>query len=220
MNSNMECGASAPLSSGPPRRPNTTEPRLARQCCTEAQHSIQEADIARWHHAPIHVLLEQGVYMVTAGTYKKENFFQSPERRTLLLERLKTCSNERQWELQAWAVMTNHYHFIALSPADPSTLRRVLNKLHMTTAKAVNELDNMPGRKVWHEFWETRLTFERSYLARLHYVNQNPTHHKLTQIASNYHWCSAAHFERHISSSFQRTINAMPIDKLEIQDDF
>jgi len=168
----------------------------------------------------MHVLLERGIYMVTAGTYGKVHFFQTPERRDLLLERLQLCTAERGWELQAWSVMANHYHFIALSPDDPATLRRVLNKLHMTTAKAANELDGTPGRKVWHEFWDSHLTFERSYLARLNYVNQNPVRHGLVPVASQYRWCSAAHFERHVSSSFQRTVSAMPIDKLELRDDF
>ena len=209
----LECGASAPLFLGQPRLPVEREPRLDNESGAEESHS-------RWHHAPMHVLLEQGVYMVTSGTYRKAHFFRSPERRDLLLERIQLCVFERGWELQAWAVMANHYHFIALSPDDPATLRRVLNKLHMTTAKAVNELDGMPGRKVWHEYWDTHLTIERSYLARLNYVNQNPVHHGLVQVASQYRWCSAAHFERNVSSSFQGTVASMPIDKVEVYDDF
>jgi putative transposase len=210
---NMECGASAPLFLGQPRLPVIREPRLAKQSGAEAPHS-------KWHHAPMHVLLERGVYMVTAGTYGKTHYFQTPERRDLLLDRLQLCTAERGWEIQAWAVLANHYHFIALSPDDPASLRRVLNKLHTTTAKAVNELDVTPGRKVWHEFWDTHLTFERSYLARLHYVNHNPVHHRLVPVASQYRWCSADHFERVASPSFQRTVASMPIDKVEVQDDF
>jgi len=158
--------------------------------------------------------------MVTAGTYGKIHFFSTAERRDLLLERLRVCTYEYGWELQAWAVLANHYHFIALSPGDPATLRRALNKLHMTTAKTINEQDDTSGRKVWHEFWDTHLTFERSYLARLHYVNQNPVHHRLVREASQYRWCSAAYFAEHVSASLQRTLAAMPIDQVEIPDDF
>jgi len=28
------------------------------------------------------------------------------------------------------------------------------------------------GRTVWFQFWDTKLTYERSYLARLNYVHQ------------------------------------------------
>ena len=227
----MECGASAPLcpaslgsrSSGLPGSQESGRRGGLTKSGAEAPHSTpDDAEVprGRWHHAPLHVLLERGIYMVTAGTYGKTLFFQTPERRDLLLERLQRCTAERGWELQAWAVLANHYHFIALSPADPATLRRVLNKLHTTTAKAVNELDGTPGRKVWHEFWDTQLTFERSYLARLNYVNQNPVHHQLVPVAAQYHWCSAAYFEREVSPSLQRTVADMPIDQVEVRDDF
>jgi putative transposase len=220
---NMECGGSSPLFSGQPRLPVSREPRLAKQSGAEAPHSrpdSADAPRCKWHYAPLHLLLERGVYMVTAEDLRQTHIFQTPERLDLLQERLQLCTAEYGWELQAWAVLANHYHFVALSPDEPASLRRVLNKLHMTTAKAVNKLDGTPGRKVWHEYWDTHLTFERSYLARLRYVNQNPVHHRLVSVASHYRWCSAAHFERRVSPSFQHTVAAMPTDKLEVQDDF
>jgi len=173
-----------------------------------------------WHHAPLHVLVERGLYMITAGTYQKDVLFRSADRLQLLHDRLHACAQEFGWELHAWAVLANHYHFVAQSPADPGNLRRFLGKLHMTTAEAVNQLDATPGRKVWFEYWDTRLTYERSYLARLHYVNHNPVHHRLVTVATAYPWCSAGHFESHADPSFQRTVAAMPIDRLEVQDDF
>lgn len=43
----------------------------------------------------------------------------------------------------------------------------MLGKLHMKTARWINRMDQAPGRKVWHNYRETELTFEKSYLARL-----------------------------------------------------
>lgn len=179
-----------------------------------------EAPHSTWHHAPVHRLLERGVYMVTAGTYEKRFYFNTPARLTLLQDRLHSCATELGWTLQAWAVMANHYHFIAGSPDEPSSLRRFLNKLHMTTAKAVNQLDQTSGRKIWFEYWDTHLTFERSYLARLRYVHENPVHHRIVSDAQQYRWCSAAHFAETAPHSFGRTVAAMPIDNLEVKDDF
>jgi putative transposase len=227
---NMECGDSAPLSDGQPRLPAALRPpgeppsRLV-QSGAEAPHSKApppEASATHrpWHHAPLHVLVERDLYMVTAGTFRKEPFFRSADRLELLHGRLHACAQEFGWQLHAWAVLSNHYHFVAQSPEDPSTLRRFLNKLHMTTSKAVNQLDATPGRKVWFEYWDTRLTYERSYLARLHYVNHNPVHHRIVTEATAYPWCSAAQFETHADLSFQRTVAAMPIDQLQVRDDF
>jgi putative transposase len=36
-----------------------------------------------------------------------------------------------------------------------------------------------------YEFWDTHLTFEKSWLARLHYVHHNPVHHGLAAVASD-----------------------------------
>ena len=143
-----------------------------------------------WHHAPLHLLLERGVYMVTSGTYLKAHHFHDPERLGLVHDTLREVAAEYGWGLQAWAVMVNHYHFVATSPEDPKTLRRMIGKLHTVTAKAINRLDGTPGRKVWHEYWDTRLTYERSYLSRLHYVHHNPVHHGLVSVAAAYRWCS------------------------------
>ena len=173
-----------------------------------------------WPHAPVHWLFEPGTYMVTAGTYLKKPVLNSPERLDLVLESLFARAEEFGWVLRAWAVMSNHYHFVATSPADPSTLRKMLGKLHMTTAKELNEWEKTPGRKVWHQFWDSHITFERSFLARLNYVHGNPVHHGVADNAENYKWCSAAWFARTAPTAFVKTVQGFKTDQLEVPDDF
>ena len=140
--------------------------------------------------------------------------FHTPKRLDFLLESLLMCLEEFGWRAQAWAVLNNHYHFIAVSPADPSTLRRMLGKLHMTTAKQVNAWDGRPGRKVWYQYWDSRITFQRSYLARLNYVHYNPARHAVIGNAENYRWCSASWFAACASSAFVRTVQNFRSDQL------
>jgi putative transposase len=57
--------------------------------------------------------------------------------------------------------LSNHYHFVAHSPADAddaSSLSDMLSLLHVKTAEWVNKLDAAPGRQVWFNFRETKLT--------------------------------------------------------------
>ncbi len=70
----------------------------------------------------MHCFDEQGVYMVTAGTYRKHRLFNSPEKLSMLRDMLFKYAEQFEWRLQAWAILNNHYHFIAVSPADASTL--------------------------------------------------------------------------------------------------
>jgi putative transposase len=96
----------------------------------------------------------------------------------------------------------------------------MLGFLHEKTAKWINKLDDLAGRKVWHNFWETRLTYKKSYLARLNYVHQNPVRHKLVLVANQYPWCSAGWFERTASPAQVKTIYGFKIDKLKVLDDY
>src|SRR3970282_890709 len=114
----------------------------------------------------------------------------------------------------------NHYHFLASSPEDPGTLRKFLSKLHMTTAKQLNEWDGTPGRKVWYQFWDSHITFENSYLARLNYVHHNPQHHGVTADAAGYRWCSAKWFSENAPEAFRAMVASCKIDRLGVADDF
>jgi putative transposase len=173
-----------------------------------------------WPHAPTHWLLEPGIYMVTAGTYRKLPHLQSSERMDFFLESLFRFADEFGWSLRAWAVLANHYHFIAASPPDSASLPRFRGKLHMKTAQEWNRQDAAPGRKVWFQFWDSRISFERSYLARLHYVHYNPARHGVIPLAENYTWCSAAWFARSAPPAFVATVRNIKTDRLDVPDDF
>ena len=105
--------------------------------------------------------------MVTAGTLYKQHFFKGQERLRELESLLLDLTAKHQWELRAWAVFSNHYHFIARSPEDLNSLEQLIRELHSKTAKTANQLEQAKGRKVWHEYWDKCLTYEKSYYARL-----------------------------------------------------
>jgi putative transposase len=96
----------------------------------------------------------------------------------------------------------------------------MLGRLHEKTAKWVNKLDAAPGRQVWFNFRETRLTFEKSYLARLNYTHQNAVKHKLVPVANQYPWCSAAWFERTATAAQVKTIYRFKTEQLKVPDDY
>ena len=173
-----------------------------------------------WPHSPLHKLSEAGVYMVTAGTLYKKHYLSTPERLTLFHDMLLDTAHEFNWLLEAWSVLSNHYHFLGQSPEDPRILKTFISKLHTRSAIALNELDCTPGRRVWYQYWDSHITYEPSYLARLKYVHTNPVHHGLVHDARAYQWCSAAWFERTATPSFQKVLDTFKIDKLNVMDDY
>jgi len=84
----------------------------------------------------------------------------------------------------------------------------------------VNQLEKAPRRKIWHNYRETRLTFDKSYLARLNYTHQNPVKHGLVPVASQYPWCSAAWFERTATPAQIKTIYSFKTDRLDVPDNY
>ena len=133
---------------------------------------------------------------------------------------LLTLAEKYAWQLQAWAVFPNHYHFVALAPPDVQSLSVFLPHLHSTTAEELNRLDQTRGRKVWYQFWETHLTYQKSYFARLSYVHHNAVHHGLVPVPYAYRWCSAAWFERRASTAFFKTVVSFRWDRVKVPDDF
>src|SRR5436309_8390106 len=151
-----------------------------------------------WPHAPMHQLGSAGMYFVTASTLHQAHHFKGKERLAVLHRGVLKVAANFGWRLEAWAVFSNHYHFVAQSPEledNAKSLGRMLSSLHEKTAKWVNRLDRMPGRQVWFNFRET-LTYEKSYLARLTYTHQNAVKHGLVPVANQYPGSSARSFAR------------------------
>ncbi len=176
-----------------------------------------------WPHAPTHQLSQRGTYFVTGSVYQKAHHFRGAKRLRVLQRGLLTVAEQFGWRLEAWAVFSNHYHFVAHSPLDANdaaSLSPMLSLLHVKTAGWLNKLDDAAARKVWFNYWETRLTHQQSYLARLNYVHQNAVKHKLVPVACQYPWCSAAWFERMASPAKVKSIYRFKTDQVSIADEF
>lgn len=218
----LECGDLSPPSPigdlSPTNAPDSELPRQVaeRESCDESQHSKTPP----WPHAPVHKLTEHGVYIVTAGTLHKQHVFNSDDKLTLLEAKLLELANHYSWQIEAWSVFPNHYHFVTRGCPASTSLRKYITHLHADTARAVNRLDKLEGRRVWFNFWETKLTFETSYLARLNYVHQNAVRHGIVSVANQYRWCSAAWFERVATPAMVQTIYGFGTEEVQVQDDF
>jgi len=81
-------------------------------------------------------------------------------------------------------------------------------------------MDQAEGRKVWFEYWDTRLTYDKAYLSRLNYVHTNAVKHGLVRNAEAYPWCSAAWFSRTTERSFHSIVMQFPSDRVNVRDEY
>jgi putative transposase len=171
-----------------------------------------------WPHAPIHRFSPAGIFFVTASTYMKVHHYRTAADLNRLRDLLFALAREFDCSLQAWALLSNHYHLVV--EAAGRNVRNLLWQLHQREGYACNQRDGTPDRRVWFQFRETELTFEKSWLARLRYTNENPVHHGLVQDARNYPWCSASWFERTARRSFVESVARFKTDRVNVPDDY
>ncbi len=173
-----------------------------------------------WPHAPPHRLAESGVYFVTARCVDRQHLLHSPERRDWFLRALFTLGEKYGWRFEAWAVLSNHYHFVAQSPADgASSLGKFIRHLHGMATQEMNRLDRLPGRtRLWHNYRETHLDLLRGYYARLNYVHNNAAHHGLRPRGADWRWSSAAAFEKLVTPAWVQTVYSFGYDRIAAVD--
>jgi putative transposase len=157
--------------------------------------------------------------MVTAATYQKLPRFNSRHKLEFLRAALFELADKHGLLLQAWAIFPNHYHFLAHIER-ATRLGPFVQRLHAKTGAFLNDVDKTAGRRVWFQYWDSKITFERSYYARLNYVHRNAVHHGIVKVAARYPWCSAGWFEREAERSFRDTVLRFRSDSVNVVDDF
>jgi hypothetical protein len=70
----------------------------------------------------MHRLDLSGIYMVTGATVHKERFFTTAQKLSLVEAELLTLAKVYKWQLEAWAVFVNQYHFVARGSEGASLL--------------------------------------------------------------------------------------------------
>ena len=153
-------------------------------------------------------------------TWHRKSLFDSGAKLTLLRDTTFELAQNYALILQAWAFFANHYHLVMSFENTAIAHRDFVKHLHREPAIRLNSLNVTPGRRVMYEFWDTRLTFEKSWLARLNYVHQNPVKHGLVSVANQYPWCSASWFETNARFGFVKSVYSFKVDRTNMPDDF
>jgi putative transposase len=187
----------------------------------ELKYTIPMDDIYKTSpHNPPHYFVPNAMYIVTGSILYKKRLLTDNKRKSLVLEILLERTTHWGWALEAWAVLENHYHFVGHAPENPLTLEKLIRQIHSKTAIELNKMDKTPGRKVWYNYWDTCITHETSYYARLHYVHINPVKHGLVENAEDYPFCGYRWFLNKADESFRDIVMNQPIDRVDIFDEF
>ncbi len=137
-------------------------------------------------HNPPHLFLPNVLYMLTASIYQKEYLILSSQRKQECRDAFYKAAKIYNWQIVAWVVLHNHYHAIVQSPEKAETLSKFTGSYHKYTARRWNDEEQLIGRKVWWNYWDTCIRSERDYYNRLRYVFWNPVKHGLVENPEDY----------------------------------
>ena len=158
-----------------------------RKLAADQRQELVEARRLRGHppHQPPHLAVDQTLYLLTAACYEHRAHMHTAERRQAVLDLLFEQFIHRGMEIQAWAVLSNHYHLL-VHVTEFKALGEIFRRVHGCTSRDWNKEEQMQGRKVWFRYSDRGIRSEAHYYTTLNYIHYNPVKHKL--VASPYDW--------------------------------
>ena len=141
-------------------------------------------------HSPPHPYREAGWYCITAANYEHAHIMTSPGRLSAFEDQLLSALTNVRAEIEGWAVLTNHYHFL-VGVQSLEEIAVALKQLHGTTSRAWNLEDGLTGqRSVWYKFRDRRIRNERHYYHALNYIHYNAVKHGYVESPYDWPWSS------------------------------
>jgi putative transposase len=179
-------------------------------------------EFKEYEHNPPHLFKKNSKYFVTSSIYNSIKLIKSYEAKNKLLSYIIKSVEHFNWKLEDWVILDNHYHLMLEVLENPVDLRKIFGNIHKFSAlwikKNVKHAKNTS--KIWHNYWDTCITYERSYFARLNYIWYNPVKHGYVEKPEDWEFGSyRQRFEKE-KEYLHRVNKDYPCDKVKIEDCF
>ena len=154
---------------------------------------MEEDYLKKYQHAPAHLFITDYYYFITAGTYNKERYFDSDNKKEILFETICRILKMNNSDLLGWVILANHYHIIT-KLNDAFLLPEIIRKIHSLSAVLLNRLCSRPGRKIWYQYWDECIRNEKDFYSKLNYIHWNPVKHSYVDEPEAYQFSSYKHY--------------------------
>lgn len=165
-----------------------------------------------WHSPPHLEYVGFLTFIITAACYEHKPILGSTQERLLQCEaEIADICTELKSRLFAWCVLPNHYHFLVRTDRIRE-MRKAIGRFHGRTSRQWNIEDNVPGRKIWHNFFERPMRSNRHFWASVNYIHHNPVHHGHADRWQDWTFSSAAAFiEAHGRAATEKIWREYPV---------
>lgn len=127
-------------------------------------------------------------HIIQRGNRRQKVFF-SDEDRVFYLKLLKRHADKFGIAIQAFCLMENHVHLIAV-PKEKTSLARGIGEAHRQYTNIINSREGWTGY-LWQGRFISFPLDETHHFAALRYVERNPVRAGITRRAWDYPWSSA-----------------------------
>ncbi len=133
-----------------------------------------------------------GKYFITGATYLKTKYFTSDVEKSIVFECIYHGCEKYKWHLEDWVILDNHYHVMLNAPENADSLSKMMKEIHVFASMRLRKQNESlrVERKIFHNYWDSCISFDRSYYSRLNYIYANPVKHGYVQFPEEYEWGS------------------------------
>ena len=160
-------------------------------------------------------------YFITSSTLGRYAYLKTDNAKIAILQYLTKSLESFGWKLEDWVVLDNHLHFMVTAPKDSKTLPKVINNFYRFSA---NWLTNNNIRKIkskyFHNYWDTCITYENSYYARLNYIWFNPVKHGYVEYPEEWKFGSYFYRYKNEMQEMKTQREKYPFNQIKIEDSF
>jgi len=147
------------------------------------------------HHPP-HIYLDDTWYMITSPVRDGCHVLKPEGHKELVRDQLKALVVEFKLNLAAWVILDNHSHILVKSRVGVE-VSRFVGRWHGRTSYDLNASDNIRGRQVWHNYWDTCIRIEQDYWTRFNYIHYNPIKHGYVKQIEDWTYSSYGYYLAH-----------------------
>ena len=173
-----------------------------------------------YKHNPPHLFVPGAKYFITASAYRRLPAFQNDDVKEKMLEILIITCRLNNWRLEDWVFLNEHYHImLQADEKGQNTVDKIINNFHKFSALYIKKQhqEYKKVKRIFYNYWDSCITYEGSYFARLHYIFINPVKHKYVKSAEDYRFGSYYHRVKFEEFKAIRFLSKYRSDKLDFE---
>ena len=181
---------------------------------------MENSIFKRYRHNPPHLFIPGAKYFVTASTYNHRSFFKKDTIKIEMLSILNKGCKKYHWTIDDWVLLDDHYHIMFQADVKGEhTIAELINNFHKFSSLYIRK--NLSPSKlpehIFYNYWDTCITFERSYFTRINYIYMNPVKHGYVLHPEDYPFGSYYYRFKNKSENLTKILKEFPSDRLDLE---